>query len=130
MFLAASASNQWLMPMAVIGASIITVTGQFVVKKYEMDRQMKTPNHMPEKKSLPDTILLLSEMIIPMLLLGICVWRLVLVLSETSPVTRATVFGIAVFTAVGFVCSVFLLVKLIWYLAIKKLWKENPDLRR
>ena len=120
MIFADSTSNQWLMPIAVIAASIIAASGQFLVKKYEMDRQMKTPNHIPAQKSLTDKILFWSEIIVPMLVLLICVWQLVVLLSDKSPPTRSAVFGIVVFIGGVVACSVFLLVKFIFYLVVKK----------
>ncbi len=131
MILAAAAEPdrcQWLMPAAVITASIITIVGQFFIKRYELRAQAKLP--APQKKKRLGTVLFWSEIIFPLLLLGISIWRLVALLSGGSPPSRMDAFAISAFTGVSFLSAVFLFIRIILYVAARRVWRENPDLSK
>src|ERR1043165_6392036 len=133
MILAAAAPAdrcQWIMPAAVITASIISIVGQFFIKRYELRGQAKVPAPAPEKRKRLGSALFWSEITLPLLLLGISVWRLVALLYGGSPPSRMDAFAISAFTGVSFLSAVFLFVRTMFYVAAKRVWRDNPGLSK
>ena len=126
MILAAIDKEMYTPAATVISAIIAAVV---VVWKtiYEKQRKAATETHIPKQAPRTKRMRISFEMVLPILLLLFSTWQLWVVLSDTSPVTRSTVLGISVFIGVGFLCIVFLLIKLMVWLALRKFKKENPS---
>jgi magnesium-transporting ATPase (P-type) len=118
------------MPVAVIIAAMITSSAMIFVAIYNKRPAKNTDSQTPTQNLKSDRWMMLLEIITPAILLFLSSWRLWAILSGSSPVIRSTVFGIVVFTGIGFTCAVFLFVKLAFYLAVKKMWKEKPNLSK
>lgn len=117
--------NQALyMPIAVVIAAIISSATLIAIAIYNKRPNKNTDTHTPEQKPKAIKPIPSVETVIPSILLLLSIWRLCIILSDSSPITRSAVFGIVVFTGVAFICSAFLMLNLILYLLIKKTWKK------